>query len=37
MPVLGSADPVAFAPSTDLERSRVFYTDVTGLEFIAGN
>ncbi|MGV9361583.1 VOC family protein [Amycolatopsis sp. NPDC003731] len=25
---------VAFAPSTDLDRSRAFYTDVIGLEFI---
>ncbi|MFG1640149.1 VOC family protein [Amycolatopsis sp. NPDC049252] len=32
--MLGSADLVAFAPSTDLERSRTFYTDVAGLEFI---
>jgi catechol 2,3-dioxygenase-like lactoylglutathione lyase family enzyme len=32
--VLNSAELIAFAPSTDLERSRVFYTDVAGLEFI---
>ncbi len=32
--MLNSADLIAFAPSTDLERSRVFYTDVAGLEFI---
>ena len=32
--MLDSADLVAFAPSTDLERSRAFYTDVAGLEFI---
>lgn len=32
--MLDSAELVAFAPSTDLERSRAFYTDVAGLEFI---
>ncbi|SEF28954.1 hypothetical protein SAMN05421837_104423 [Amycolatopsis pretoriensis] len=32
--MLDSAELVAFAPSTDLDRSRAFYTDVAGLEFI---
>ncbi|HKN55421.1 MAG TPA: VOC family protein [Amycolatopsis sp.] len=31
---MDSMELVAFAPSTDLARSRTFYTDVLGLEFI---
>jgi len=35
--MLGSADLVAFIPSEDLERSRVFYRDVVGLALVDTN
>ena len=34
--MLSSATPVAFVPSTDLERSRQFYRDVLGWNEVAG-
>lgn len=32
--MLGSADAIAFVPSTDLERSRAFYVDLLGLPLV---
>lgn len=32
--MLGSAQPIAFVPSTDLERSRAFYVDLLGLTLV---
>ncbi|MFE9575749.1 VOC family protein [Nocardia sp. NPDC006044] len=34
MTPLAAAEVIAFAPSTDLERSRRFYNEVLGLEIV---